>query len=276
LTTSVVITSVFTTSFLITSFSHRSGRDADAWKIGLPSKRVTVRNIVCASTSNGFCIGSEMSGGVEDVTVENFTCTSCGNGIEFKANKDRGAYIKNVSIDRMYAEKCKGSFVEWTNDYHSPRGGDFPTLFSDFKITNARCKETGTGINAGGLSEKHIQEATFTNVVIDKATKSLDIKNVDGFVFNGVVINGKTQKSPGNSTVAGDAQTYICLEGACVACAQPTVGVNKTACEQLCLQELNMVCLGGQCVPYHLGVPRATCEAGCGPAAARAAPAVAA
>eukprot|EP00935_MAST-01C_sp_MAST-1C-sp1_P000095 g95.t1 len=180
--------------------SVKSGRDADAWKIGKPSERITIRNIVCRTGANGFCVGSEMSGGVQDVHVSNFTCTSCGNAIDFKANKDRGAYIKNVTVDGMNAEKCKGSFIEWTNNYHGARGGDDPTLFTDFKITNARCKETDTGINAGGLDEKHITDALFINVTVDKAKKALDIKNVDGFVFNAVTINGKAQKSPGNSS----------------------------------------------------------------------------
>ena len=68
--------------------------------------------------------------------------------------------------------------------------------------------------------------------------------------------------------VAADP-TFICLEGACVVCAQPSIGVNKTECEKLCLQDLKMVCVSGQCLPYAYGVPRATCEAGCGPAGAR-------
>ena len=180
--------------------SVKSGRDADAWKVGKPTERVAIRNIVCTTSCNGFCVGSEMSGGVSDVVVQNFTCASCGNAINFKANKDRGAYIRNISIDGMNAVKVKGSFVEWTNNYHGARGGDFPTLFSDFRITNSRCHEAGTGINAGGLDEKPIEDAMLVNVTVEKASKALDIKNVKDFVFDTVIINGKPQPSPGNST----------------------------------------------------------------------------
>ena len=179
--------------------SVKSGRDADVWKLGKPTERVTIRNIVCTTSCNGFCVGSEMSGGVSDVAVQNFTCASCGNAINFKANKDRGAYIKNVSIDGMNAMKAKGAFVEWTNNYHGARGGDFPTLFTDFRITNSRCHEAGMGINAGGLDEKPIQDATLINVTVDKASTALDIKNINGFVFDAVTINGKLQPSPGNA-----------------------------------------------------------------------------
>ena len=45
-----------------------------------------------------------------------------------------------------------------------------------------------------------IQDATLINVTVDKASKALDIKNVNGFVFDTVTINGKPQPSPGNST----------------------------------------------------------------------------
>ena len=56
------------------------------------------------------------------------------------------------------------------------------------------------GINAGGLDEKPIQDATLINVTVDKASTALDIKNINGFVFDAVTINGKLQPSPGNST----------------------------------------------------------------------------
>jgi polygalacturonase len=206
--------------------SVKSGRDADAWKIGRPSEHIRVQNIKCSTGANGFCVGSEMSGGVQDVSVENFTCISCGNAIEFKANKDRGAYIKDVTINNMHADKCKGGFVVWTNkydtnscvimlnalilhhyimynSYHGARGGDDPTAFTNFSITNSDCKDTGTGIDAGGLSEKHIQKAIFVNVTVVKAAKALDIENVDEFVFEHVTINGEPQKSPGNSSGGG-------------------------------------------------------------------------
>ena len=69
--------------------------------------------------------------------------------------------------------------------YHGARGGDDPTEFTNFSITNSDCKDSGTGINAGGLSEKHIQKANFVNVTVVKAGKALEIENVDDFVFEG-------------------------------------------------------------------------------------------
>jgi hypothetical protein len=69
----------------------------------------------------------------------------------------------------------------------------------------------------------------------------------------------------GAALAAADADEFICLAGKCVVCAQPTPCVNKTTCDQLCLQDLMFVCLAGQCVPYATGLPLATCKQGCGP-----------
>ena len=62
------------------------------------------------------------------------------------------------------------------------------------------------------------------------------------------------------------AEDFICLEGKCVVCAQPSLCVNKSSCETLCDQDLKFVCLRGECVPYATGLPLALCSKGCGPA----------
>ena len=48
----------------------KAGRDADGREIGRPSKNIVIRNCLFQSECNGLCIGSEMSGGVENICLK--------------------------------------------------------------------------------------------------------------------------------------------------------------------------------------------------------------
>ena len=59
----------------------KSGRDNDGWRLSRPSSRILIRNCRFKGL-HGVVIGSEMSGGVEDVIIENFTASGyCKRGI---------------------------------------------------------------------------------------------------------------------------------------------------------------------------------------------------
>lgn len=49
----------------------KSGKDCYGIDYGKPSVNITVRNLTCHGFSAGIAIGSELSGGVENVTIEN-------------------------------------------------------------------------------------------------------------------------------------------------------------------------------------------------------------
>ena len=95
----------------------KSGRDADAWQIGQPTRNVIVRNNLCNGPGNGICVGSEMAGGVSNVIVTNTTMVGGGSAIYFKSNLDRGAWIRDVVVDGFDAGHVK-QCVAFDNNYH--------------------------------------------------------------------------------------------------------------------------------------------------------------
>ncbi|KAJ4821296.1 Pectin lyase-like superfamily protein [Rhynchospora pubera] len=76
----------------------KSGWDEYGISFGRPSSGITVRRVTGSNPFAGFAIGSETSGGVENVLVENLNLFKTGIGIHIKTNAGRGGYIRNVTI----------------------------------------------------------------------------------------------------------------------------------------------------------------------------------
>lgn len=169
----------------------KSGRDNDAWRVNKPSKNIYIRNCRALKTLHGVAFGSEMSGGIENVVVENFDMHFVDKyAIQFKANKDRGGYIKNICVKNISIDTCLTA-IFFTNDYHGYRGGQSPSEFSDIEIDNVNCKMAlAEGINAIGLPEKPIKNVVLNDVTIHQSGKGYIIQNTNNFTLNKVMIDG--------------------------------------------------------------------------------------
>jgi hypothetical protein len=131
-----------------------------------------------------------MSGGVRNVFVENVDSPSAGSVIGFKSNLDRGAAIRDVVIQNISGGQSK-TFLEFTNNYHSWRGGHFPTLFQNITVTGARGRATGLGISAVGLPDKPLTDIFIRELTIKQAGTPIKLNHTSNFVLVGVTMNGK-------------------------------------------------------------------------------------
>lgn len=74
----------------------KAGWDCFGIAYGKPAVNITIRNVTCHGYSAGIALGSEMSGGIENVTVENVRFTKSNKPVDIKVGKTRGGYVRNV------------------------------------------------------------------------------------------------------------------------------------------------------------------------------------
>ena len=175
------------------SVAIKAGRDQDAWRVGKRSENIIVRNCVMNSKCNGLCIGSEMSGGVQNVFLENCKLGKLDSALYFKSNLDRGGCIENVFIRNIQVETVD-SLLMFTNDYHGYRGNHFPASFRNFLIENVQCGAAKKyGVHIVGVKDAHIDNVFLRNVNIAEAKTATKIQYVDRVEFRNVSINGEAQ-----------------------------------------------------------------------------------
>ena len=83
------------------SVAIKSGKNPEGNEIGRPCSHIRIFDCICAY-GHGITMGSEMSGGIEDVVIWDCDLGNSLYGLEIKGTKKRGAlclrYLKNASL----------------------------------------------------------------------------------------------------------------------------------------------------------------------------------
>ncbi|KAG1367700.1 putative polygalacturonase [Cocos nucifera] len=79
----------------------KSGWDEYGIAYAHPSSGITVRQLTGSSPFAGIAVGSETSGGVENILVESIDIYNTSIGMHIKTNSGRGGYIRNMTISGM-------------------------------------------------------------------------------------------------------------------------------------------------------------------------------
>ncbi|PQQ16754.1 putative polygalacturonase [Prunus yedoensis var. nudiflora] len=85
----------------------KSGWDEYGIAYGRPSSGITIRRVRGSSPFAGIAVGSETSGGVENVLAEHINLHNTGIGIHIKTNIGRGGFIRNITVSDVYMEKVR-------------------------------------------------------------------------------------------------------------------------------------------------------------------------
>lgn len=181
----------------------KSGRDADGRKRGMPTKNVIIRNSTVYHAHGGVVIGSEMSGGANNIFI--YDCSFIGTdiGLRFKTTRGRGGvveaiYAKDIVMkdiigeailfDMYYMAKdpipLKGETREKPAAVLLPVDEGTP-VFRDFHISNIVCEGAGKAIFIRGLPEMNISDIYLENMVIQakagieiEEAKNIQQKNI--------------------------------------------------------------------------------------------------
>lgn len=85
----------------------KSGWDEYGIAYGRRSSDITIRRVTGSSPFGGIAVGSETSGGVQNVLAEHINLYNMGVGIHIKTNIGRGGIIRNITFSNVYMENAR-------------------------------------------------------------------------------------------------------------------------------------------------------------------------
>ncbi len=168
----------------------KAGRDQDGWQYP-GSENIIIRdNVMRTQVGSGFCVGSEMSGGVQNVFVERNKISSNKHAFNFKSNPDRGGFMKQLYLRNMQIDSTKYGMA-FTTDYHGWRGNDYPTKYADFFIEDIRMNHTSDiPVSIIGLQREPIRRVYLKNIHIKKTDSTFKYEHVTDVLIQDMRING--------------------------------------------------------------------------------------
>lgn len=175
----------------------KSGRDEEGRKRGMPTKDIIVNNCTVYHSHGGFVVGSEMSGGANNLYVSNCNFIGSDIGLRFKTTRGRGGiveniYVNNVNMKDIPAEAILFDMyymakdpVSMNGEKKEPAKVEFKPVdettpqFRNFFFTNITCNGAEKGIFVRGVPEMHIQNVNIENAVL-QADEGIDIQEATG------------------------------------------------------------------------------------------------
>ena len=181
----------------------KSGRNNDGRLWNQPSKNIIIRNCKMEDGHGGVVIGSEISGGCENVYAENCVMDSphLERILRIKTNNCRGGQVQNINMRNVVVGQCKEAVVKINLDYERKeicyRG--FEPIVNNVNVENVTCQKSDYGVLIIGrdslenVYDINIKNCKFDGVVKEPVKITGKTRNVkfDNLVINGTLVLNK-------------------------------------------------------------------------------------
>ncbi|WP_197528202.1 glycoside hydrolase family 28 protein [Posidoniimonas polymericola] len=157
----------------------KSGRNADGRRLATPSQNIIVRNCTMRDGHGGVVLGSEMSGGIENVYVEHCQMDSPNleRAIRLKSNSRRGGYLRNLYVRDIEVGEVSDAVLRINLRYFNEEGEFFPQV-SDVLLERVTSKKSKHPLYLMGLPESPIQGVVLRDCDFRGAAKASLVQDV--------------------------------------------------------------------------------------------------
>ena len=169
----------------------KSGRNQGAWRLNTPSKNIVLRNCTIVNGHQLVAIGSELSGGIENVFIDNCQVLEGAklyHLLNIKTNERRGGYVRNIHINNVRAGNIERGILGIATDILYQWRHLVPTLekrltaISDIYLSDIRAGEVRFVSKIAGQAELPVAAVHMKHVTADRVLEQAhQNENVTGF-----------------------------------------------------------------------------------------------
>ena len=170
----------------------KSACGKNAWLLNTPSKNIVIRNCTVKNGHQLVAIGSELSGGIENVFIDNCTVVDGAklNHLLFiKTNERRGGFVKNIYMSNIISGKIDAGILGIDTDVLYQWRTLVPTIerrltpIKNVYLENVKATNVKFISKISGQKELPVENIFLKNVSADAVQENQNIhKNVLNFV----------------------------------------------------------------------------------------------
>ncbi len=158
----------------------KSGRDNDGWNLLPPSENILIRRCHFKGL-HAVVMGSEMSGGVQNVLVEDCDYSGyCKRGIFIKTNPDRGGFVRNIYVRNVRFGEVLDLF--YVTSMYAGQGLDnhhFSEV-SHIRVDSVSARKVnGTALVLQGTTAKPISDISFSRIYVGETLNGVSFENTE-------------------------------------------------------------------------------------------------
>ncbi len=185
----------------------KSGKDEDGRRYGRPCRKVVIEDCTVYHGHGGFVIGSEMSGGAEEILLRNCRFLGTDVGLRFKSTRGRGGLVKDIWCRNIYMKDIVAEAVTFNLYYAGvsstekadgmqeaepllPPVDETTPVFRDIHFAGIVCAGAKQAIYVNGLPELPLKGVDFQDCVF-QARKGVQVQNAEPIIYKNVRVNGE-------------------------------------------------------------------------------------
>ncbi len=163
----------------------KAGRNQDAWRLNCPTENIVVRNCVVDDGHVLLGIGSEMSGGVQNVWMHDCNAVGDVKAIFYvKTNHRRGGFVRNIYMENARVKSAERLIAVDTDVLYQWRKlPDYDTVYTaieNLHVRNLECDSVGIAIDLNGDPHLPIRNVSIENLRVGLVTRyATNINNVE-------------------------------------------------------------------------------------------------
>ena len=172
------------------NFCLKAGRDADGLRVNRPTEFIVIRDCISRAGGGLITLGSETSGGINNIEVYKLTAEGTNCAIRLKSALTRGGVLSNINIHDVEMNNVRTPIevtLNWNPAYSyasidenvdsipdywkvmlkevTPLEKGIPS-FRNVTISNITAKGSLFAMNVIGVKESYLENFSFTNVNI--------------------------------------------------------------------------------------------------------------
>ncbi|MBN2166768.1 MAG: glycoside hydrolase family 28 protein [Marinilabiliaceae bacterium] len=169
----------------------KSGRNQDAWRLNTPTRNLVIRNCRVKNGHQLLAVGSELSGGIENVFMDSCRVddgASMYHLVFIKTNERRGGYVKNIHVTNIESDKMREGVLGIETDVLYQWRNLVPTYekrltpISDIFLKNIKARDVKFISRILAQKEMPVENVQLINVLSDSIYMQPVInENVNGF-----------------------------------------------------------------------------------------------
>ncbi|MDO6413552.1 glycoside hydrolase family 28 protein [Sphingomonas sp. BIUV-7] len=171
----------------------KSGRNADGRRLNAPARNIVIRHCTMKAGHGGVVIGSEVSGGVENVFAEHCAMSSpdLWYALRFKTNAVRGGRIAHVRARDIIVGQVGRAALTCDFNYEEGANGAFKPELDDIVVERLRVANAIRVLDCQGLPQAPIGRLTLRDCRFDGVHQPSIVERITDLGLEGVKVNGR-------------------------------------------------------------------------------------